>query len=155
MSEQSFQPLCAKCFHPETNHASLICNGSLTCMCEKYIAPYLYEFAQLIEKEKSERRSIMKRCEFILKHIPQTRNAGEKSFAKIYWEIWEGLKIRKNNPQALDSDTWKRLTPADTINREKRRSKQWNEELRTYDNKVIEKQTILFQTYMELAVETN
>lgn len=143
---------CAKCFHSKENHG-VVCSGSITCMCTKYEEPFLFAFAQRVEKEKHERKSIRQRCEYILENIPQSRNAGEKTFAKIYWEVWEGLRIRVNNPQALDKKTWDRLTNADTINREKRRCKQWNEELGTYDPKVKLEQTAIYQALMEMAIE--
>lgn len=142
---------CSRCFHDESNHGA-VCSGSLTCLCQKYETPILNEFAQLIEKEKSERRSIYKRCEFILEKIPQTRNAGEKTFAKIYREIWYGFKIRKDGTK-LTTDEWKRMAHDDTINREKRRCKQWNEELKTYSPEVLMKQTAIYQALMEMAIE--
>lgn len=151
---QLVENLCADCYHPKENHLSGgVCSGDLTCMCPRFIEPILYHFAQLVEKEKIVRKKIQKRCEFILEKIPQTRNAGEKSFAKIYWEIWHGFKIRKGNPQALDSDTWKRLPNADTINRAKRKVKQLHDNLKTYDPRIIEQQTAIFQAMLELTAE--
>lgn len=144
---------CADCFHPEVNHG-VVCSGSLECMCTKYKIPYLVLFAQKIEQEKLKRKSIKERCEFILENIPQTRNAGEKSFAKIYWEIWHGFKIRAKNPETLDLQIWKTLPIADTINREKRRCKQWNDELKTYSKEVLFHQTAIYQALMEMAIET-
>lgn len=113
----------------------------------------MFEFAQRVEQEKHIRKSIRKRCEFILKEIPQTRNAGEKSFTKIYWEIWHGFKVRVNNAQVLDKKTWDRLPNSDLINREKRRCKQYDDELKTYSKEVLWQQTAIYQALLELSVE--
>lgn len=143
---------CSKCFHEESNHEA-VCNGSLTCLCTKFETPFLNLFAQLVEKEKFERKTIFKRCEFILEKIPQTRNAGEKSFAKIFKEIWYGFKIRKDGTK-LTTDEWRRMPHDDTINREKRRCKQWNEQLKTYSPQVIFQQTAIYQALMEMSIES-
>ena len=149
---------CAKCFHELSNHINIdgtpkcICNGSITCRCEQFEEQFLVDFAQEIEKEKAIRRSIKARCEYILEKIPQTRNAGEKTFAKIYNEIWYGFKIRKENT-VLNTEIWKRLPNQDTINREKRRCKQHNEDYKTYDPSVIRKQGLIYQALLELAIE--
>src|SRR5690242_5114049 len=108
---------CANCFHERNAHHDGVCMGKLECQCSNFVEPFLFEFAHRVEEEKHIRKSVEKRCEYILEKIPQSRNAGEKSFVKIYWEIWEGFKVRKGDAQVLDSNTWKRLTPADTINR--------------------------------------
>lgn len=140
---------CADCFHPKENHVDGVCNGSLTCMCPKYVEPILFEFAQLVEKEKADRKSINKRVRWILETIPKTRNAGEKTFYKIYIEIWYGFKIRKEGTK-MTSEDWKRLPNQDTVNREKRRCKHNDESLKTYDPQVIQKQNVIFQALMEL-----
>lgn len=148
--------ICAKCFHKEENHDGGICTGDLTCLCPKFIPPYLARFAQEIEKEKYVRKGITKRCDFILEKIPQTRNAGEKNFPKIYLEIWHGFKIRKfaKNCTPLTTEMFNKLPIADTINREKRRCKQWNVKLRTYNPKVIMEQTAIYEALMEMAIES-
>jgi len=144
---------CAECFHNKENHYEKgVCTGDLTCRCDHYVEPFLYAFAQRVEEEKHIRKSINKRCEFILEKIPQTRNAGEKSFAKIYREIWYGFKIRKEGTK-LTIEEWKRMPHDDTINREKRRCKQWNEELQTYDVKVQWEQTAIYQALLEMSIE--
>lgn len=149
---------CAKCFHEKDNHINIdgspkcVCNGSLECRCEMFEEPFLVDFAHEIEKEKSIRKSIRERCEYILEKIPQTRNAGEKTFAKIYNEIWYGFKIRKSGT-VMDSETWKRLPNQDTINREKRRCKHDNENLKTYSPEVIRKQTVIYQALLEMSAE--
>jgi len=150
---------CAKCFHEKENHLLMdgtnncVCNGSLQCRCDLFEEPYLVLFAQRIEEEKYQRKSIHKRCSYILEKIPQTRNAGEKTFAKIYKEIWHGFKIRKNYSTPFTTDKWLEMPSDDTINREKRRCKQWNEKLRTYDPEVIMEQTAIYQALMEMAIE--
>jgi len=106
----------------------------------------------MVEKEKFERKSIFKRCEYILEKLPQTRNAGEKTFAKIFKEIWYGFKIRKEGTK-LTTNEWKRMPHDDTINREKRRCKQWNEQLKTYSPEVIMQQTVIYQALMEMSIE--
>ena len=143
---------CANCFHAKENHTSGVCSGSLTCMCEKYIEPFLFAFAHRVEQEKHERKSIKKRCEYILEHIPKTRNAGEKTFYKIYIEIWHGFKIRKQNT-SLTMEEWKRLPNQDTINREKRRCKQLNEELKTYSPQIKYEQAAIYQALLEMAID--
>ncbi len=153
MSEQLVASTCSNCYHPKENHQA-ICNGSLTCMCTKYVAPFLYEFAHRVEQEKHLRKDIYSRCEYILREIPQTRNAGEKTFYRIFLEIWEGLKIRVNNPQVLDKKTWERLSNAETVGRERRRVKHEHPELKTYDGKVLWHQTAIFQALLEMSVES-
>jgi hypothetical protein len=148
---------CARCFHPKENHINIdgtpkcVCNGSLQCMCDTWEEPYLAEFAQMVEKKKHELKTIKQRCEFILEKIPRTRNAGEKSFAKIYKEIWYGFKIRKEGT-TLNTEEWKRMPHDDSINREKRRVKE-NPQLATYDPETIRKQNAIWEAYMELAIE--
>lgn len=154
MSQEMFSSLCAnpKCNHPKENHTQVVCNGDLMCMCEKYEEPEIYAFFQEVEAQKEKLKTVEKRCKFLLEKIAPSRNAGEKNFCKIYWEIFENLKIRKGNPQALDTNTWKRLTNADTINRAKRKVKADNPELATYNPEVREHQSQLFQAYSEWAV---
>lgn len=159
---------CAKCFHPKENHkpvdiprnyeknpddfASHICTGSINCDCQHFEEAYLVDFVQEIEKQKSIRKTIYQRCFYILDKIAPTRNAGEKTFAKIYNEIWYGFKIRAKGTNYTLVD-YKRLPNADTVNREKRRVKQANSRLQTYDPLVIGQQTTIFQAYLELAAE--
>lgn len=141
---------CADCFHEQYNHHDGVCTGSITCMCSKYVEPFLYEFAQRVEEEKFIRKSIGKRCEWILENLPTTRNAGEKTFYKIYIEIWYGFKIRKEGTK-LTTEEWKRLPNQDTINREKRRCKHNDESLKTYSPQVQMQQTAIFQALLEMA----
>lgn len=148
------EPLCVECTHKKDRHlAPGVCNGSILCQCQGFVEPVLSQFFMEIEKAKMELRTMEKRCEFILEKIPQTRNAGEKSFYKVYIEIWHGFKIRKGRPSFLDTDTWKNLPNQDTINRAKRKCKQFHEELRTYDADVLERQATLYQAVMEWAKE--
>lgn len=112
----------------------------------------MFEFAHRVEEEKHLRKDFYRRCEFILREIPATRNAGEKSFAKIYKEIWFGFKIRKEGTK-LTTDEWKRLPHDDTINRAKRKVKQDNPELATYDKEVLWHQTAIYQALLEMSVE--
>ncbi len=150
---------CADCFHPKENHElvdggpNAICNGSLQCRCEHYQEPFLVEFAQFIEKEKARRRSIKARCKIILERIPQTRNCHDKTFPKIYKEVWHGFKIRKHGSTLFTTDKWNEMPADDDINREKRRVKEHNDNLKTYDPKVLRKQELVFQTMLELAAE--
>lgn len=151
--------LCAKCFHAKENHLNIdgtpkcVCNGSLQCMCDTFVEPFLERFAQRIEQEKKTRKDVKKRCEYILEEIPQTRNAGEKTFAKIYKEIWHGVKIRKHaeNSTAVTTGLYEQIPHDDTINREKRRLKQHNDGLKTYSPQVLREQSAIYQTMMELA----
>ncbi len=129
-----------------------ICTAAIDCSCEHFEEPYVLQFAKDIDKAKHERLTIYERCIYILTRIPQTRNASEKTFGKIYNEIWHGAKIRKSTSN-LTSDVWDRSMPSDTINREKRRAKVNHPNLQTYDPKVLKQQTVLFQAYMELAAE--
>ncbi len=152
-------PECANCFHSKYNHKPIegydnchICTGSLECRCEKYEEPYLTEFAQNIEKEKVKRWSIFDRCEHILKTIPQIRNSGEKTFYKIYIEIWFGFKIRAAST-SLTKKEWDRLPNQDTVSRERRRVKQHNPDLESYDPKVIKGKAAIYETLMEMATE--
>ena len=143
---------CADCFHAESNHKDGVCNGSLTCMCPKYNPPFLFDFAQRVEEEKHIRKSIYKRVQYILEQIPTTRNAGEKTFYKIYIEIWYGFKIRKEGT-TLSTEEWKRLPNQDTVSRERRRVKEDHEELKTYDKQVLFHQTAIYQALLEISTE--
>lgn len=150
---------CSNCFHPEENHKPLegfkgfhICTGSLECRCEHFEPQMLRQFAARIEEEKHRRRTIKQRCEYLLEMIPPTRNAGEKTFAKIYREVWYGFKIRKEGTKFTTED-WKRMPHDDTINREKRRLKQHNDEYKTYDKQVLMEQTAIFQALVEMSLE--
>lgn len=149
---------CAGCFHEEENHQQMdgtpncICSGSITCRCEHFDVPYLVEFAQRIEEEKYIRKNIFDRCLYILDKLPPTRNAGEKTFAKIYNEIWYGFKIRKANT-TINTEVWKRLPNQDTINREKRRVKQKFPQFATYSKEVLMEQTAIFQALVEMSAE--
>src|SRR5574342_114701 len=142
---------CARCFHNQENHGA-VCSGSLTCMCQKYVPQELADFAHEVEKIKSETKAIFLRCKFILEKIPPSRNASDKTFPKIYKEIWFGFKIRKEGT-SLTTDEWKRMPSDDKINREKRRVKQHHPELKTYDPNMIKHQEASYQAYLELAVE--
>lgn len=145
---------CADCNHKKESHISAgVCSGSVSCQCKGFVEPILSKFFMEIEKAKNELRAIEKRCGFILEKIPKTRNAGEKTFYKIYIEIWHGFKIRKGSPSVLDTDTWKSLPNQDTINRGKRKCKQFHEELRTYNPEMMERQATLYQAVMEWAGE--
>ncbi len=141
---------CAKCFHPRENHGA-ICSGSIECFCEEFIEPVLEEFAQRVEKYKAEHKGLYKRAKFILTKIPTTRNAGDKSFPKIYKEIWYGVKIRKAGTN-LTYDVWKKIPSDDWINRAKRHVKEEYPELKTYNPKVLFEQTALYQAMMEMAI---
>lgn len=158
---------CARCFHPKENHEKIkmpdlgkppgsfgshICTGSLECTCQHYEEPFLYDMAQEVEKIKSRIKSIYQRCRYILQKIPPTRNAGEKSFGRIYREIWYGFKIRAAGTEITIAQ-YKRMPHDDSINREKRRVKAANSTLQTYDPTVIEKQGMIYQCYLELAAE--
>ena len=139
------------CDHPNENHAGGICTGSLECLCQKFLEPVLEQFAQEVEAKKARLKSVYDRCKFILQKIPPTRNAREKSFAKIYREIWYGFKIRKEGTK-LTTQEWRRMKHDDTINRQKRMVKNDHPELQTYDSKVLYHQTALYQAIIEQAV---
>lgn len=141
---------CADCNHFEFNHAGAVCNGDLTCMCLKFIRPALVAFAQEIEMQKAKLRSVYARCKYILEKIPPTRNAGEKTFAKIYREIWYGFKIRKEGTK-LTTEEFKRMKHDDTINRQKRQVKADNSSLATYDPEILYHQSALYQAIIEMS----
>lgn len=149
---------CSGCFHEKENHLNMdgsqncICNGSIECRCELFKEPFLEEFAQRVEEEKLIRKTINARCKYVLEKIPQTRNAGEKTFAKIYREIWYGFKIRKAGTE-ITTEQYYRMPHDDTINREKRRLKAENPILATYDPKVSKSQAAIYVACMELAIE--
>jgi len=140
------------CNHPIENHRSSICNGDLTCFCEKFIEPVLEQFAQEVEANKATMKSVYDRSRYILRKLPPTRNAGEKSFADIYREIWYGFKIRAKGT-TLTRKERKRMKHDDTINRAKRFVKADYPELKTYNPKVLYHQTALYQAIMEMSVE--
>jgi len=141
---------CGDCFHPEENHG-LVCSGSLTCLCSKFVRSELYEFAEEIEKVKLVYKSLIERCQYILEKIPQLRNAGEKSFYKAYIWIWHDFKIRKGTE--LDTNAWKHLPNQDSVNRAKRFVKHEHEDLKTFNKEVLIHQTAIFQALQEMAIE--
>lgn len=143
---------CAKCFHKKEVHHDNVCMGELSCQCSTFVEPYLFEFAQRVEEEKHIRKSIYQRCQYILENIPQTRNAGEKTFYKIFIEIWFGFKIRKDGMK-MDKEVWDRLPNQDSISREKRRVKHDHPELGTYDKEILWHQKAIFQSLLELSYE--
>ena len=143
---------CADCFHSKENHHDGVCMGDLSCQCFKYAEPFLFEFAQRVEQEKHIRKDFQRRCQWILENIPQTRNAGERTFYKIYIEIWHGFKIRKEGTK-MTTEEWKRLPNQDSINRAKRKCKQLHDELKTYSPEVQMHQTAIFQALLEMSSE--
>ncbi len=148
----------ANCDHPLENHINMdgsekcICNGSITCTCEKFEVQVLEDFAQRIEVEKAKRKSIYDRAYWLLENLEPIRNAGERTFYKVYIEIWYGFKIRKAGTM-IDTKVWERLPNQDSVNREKRRVKQKNPDMATYDKEVLMHQTAIFQALVEMAVE--
>lgn len=143
---------CANCFHGQESHPPEgICRGSISCLCQKFVPSELVEFAQEVERFKSEYKKVYQRCKFILTKIPPSRNASDKSFPKIYKEIFHGIKIRKTWSN-LNTDLWKAAPSDDRINRAKRLVKHENPELATYDKKVLFEQTALYQALMEMAI---
>ena len=122
------------------------------CFCEKFVEPVLAAFAAEVEVYKAKRWNIFDKCKYILEKIPQTRNAGEKTFAKIYNEIWFGFKIRASGT-SLTTEEWKRMPNQDTISRERRRVKQLNPSLATYSPKVLMHQTAIWEALMEMSTE--
>lgn len=145
---------CADCFHQESNHLSGgVCSGSITCQCPKYNPPFLFEFAQRVEEEKHVRKSLYKRVEWLLERLPTLRNAGEKSFYKVFIEVWYGVKIRKSSGLTLTKDVWDRIPNAETVGRERRRVKADHPELATYDKEVLWHQTAIFQALLEMSAE--
>jgi len=143
---------CVECHHVESCHISSICNGSITCLCPKYIPTILVEFAQEVEMQKDKLKSVYKRCKYILEQIPPSRNAGEKTFAKIYREIWYGFRIRKEGT-SLNVKEWKRMEHDDTINRQKRLVKADYDNLATYKKEMLYHQTALWQAIIEQVTE--
>lgn len=142
---------CASCFHEEENHKTSICNADLMCLCQEFVRPILVEFAQKIEENKKILKTFYDRCKFILEKIPQSRNAGSKSFYKIYLYVWHGIAVRKDTK--LDYSTWKRMPVSSSVNRSKRFVKQDHEELRTYKHEMLMEQTALYQAIVEMAIE--
>ena len=139
-----------KCNHDQQNHIKSICDGAIDCMCEQFVQPVLAAFAAEVEVCKAKRWTIYDRCKYILEKIAPTRNAGEKSFSKIYNEIWYGFKIRASGT-SLTTEEWKRLPSADTVNREKRRVKEHHPHLATYSPEVARHQSAIWLALMEMA----
>jgi len=143
---------CAKCFHIKEAHHDGVCMGDLSCQCFKFEEPFLFEFAQRVEEEKHIRKSIYNRVQYILENIPQTRNAGEKTFYKIFIESWYGFKIRKEGMK-MSTEVWERLPNQDSVSREKRRVKHDHPELATYDKTVLQHQNAIFMALLEMSYE--
>jgi len=161
---------CARCFHPKENHvkvqnlqvsfekdpqsfSSHICTGSIDCICQHFEEPVLMEFAQEVEANKANLKTKYARSKYILSKLPPTRNAGSKTFYKIYNEIWHGIKIRNNCSMELTPELWKRLPVSSSVNRAKRFVKADHPELKTYDPKMLFHQTALYQAIVEMAAE--
>ena len=144
---------CADCFHSKESHHDGVCMGDLTCQCPKFVEPFLFEFAQRVEQEKHTRKSITKRVKWMLEELPTTRNAGEKTFYKIFIEVWYGVKMRKNSGTTMTKEVWDRLPNQDAVSREKRRVKQNNPELASYDKEVIQQKTAIYQALLEMSYE--
>ncbi len=142
--------LCENCHHFSENHAA-VCNGSIECLCEKYISPVILEFAQAIEKYKASNKAIYDRVKFVLEKIPSSRNASEKQIGDIYREIWYGFKIRATGTSITTKER-NRMPGDDSINRQKRFVKADNPQLRTYDSKVQWEQSALYLAIKEMAV---
>lgn len=149
MTEQINTNICGHCYHDKSSHHDGVCMGDLSCHCFTFVENELYNLALEVEKAKLTIKSIEKRCKFLLEKIPQLRNAGEKSFYKVFIEFWYGFKIRKGEPSKMDTDTWKRLPNQDTVNRAKRKVKQHNDDLKTYDPETLRKQEVMFQAITE------
>jgi len=92
---------------------------------------------------------------WMLEELPTIRNAGEKTFYKIYIEIWYGVKIRKNSGITLTNDVWDRIPNQDTVSREHRRvtDKDHFPELGSYDKEVEWHKTAIFQALLEMSIE--
>lgn len=127
--------------------------GDLTCKCEKFVPNELYQFAMEIESAKNKIKDIKRRCQIILEKIPQSRNAGEKTFYKVYIEFWHGFKIRKGSSTSLNTDMWKILPNQDTVSRAKRLVKQHNDDLKTYDPEMIKRQEVMYQAVLEFVTD--
>lgn len=141
---------CENCFHKKENHQEgSFCTGDLTCMCQKFIEPFLNEMAQEIELYKHNAKTIRDRCKFLLEKYPHLRNATEKTFCKVYKSIWYGFWPSKKT--IYDNEKFKRMPHDDSINREKRRIKA--KDLPTIDDIILEHQQRKFEAYMELAIE--
>lgn len=158
MSQQQTANTCADCFHPEHNHSSGgVCSGSITCMCSKYNPPFLFEFAQRIEKEKHDRKGLFKRIKWLLEEIPSLRNSGEKSFYRVFIEVWYGVKIRKYSGLTLTRDVWDRIPSQDSVSRERRRvtDNKHFPELGSYNKEVLWHKTAIFQALLEMSTEAD
>jgi hypothetical protein len=142
--------LCANCHHEEEAHA-LICRGDITCLCEKFVPPILFEFAQKIDRAKDELKTHYQRCKWLLEKLPATRNAGSKTFYKVYCEIWHGVKIRKE--LGITTKEWKAMPVSSTVNRSKRFVKQDHPELGTYSPQMLIEQSALWEAIVEMAIE--
>ena len=140
-------------FQQTDTYISHICTGSLWCRCEHFEEQHLVQFAAEIAEIKQKKWNQFDKAKYILEKIPQTRNAGEKTFAKIYNEIWFGFKIRAKGT-SLTTDEFNKLPSADSVNREKRRAKQLDPTLATYDGKVLKHQAAIYQALMEMAAGT-
>jgi len=147
-------PKCGnpKCNHPRENHG-VICNGSIECFCEYWVEPILEPFFQEVEVNKEKLKTNYERCKYILSKLPPTRNAGSKTFYKIYNEIWHGVKIRKKISMQLTPELWKRLPVSSSVNRAKRFVKDDYPELQTYDPETLFHQQTLYQAIVEMSRE--
>jgi len=79
------------------------------------------------------------------------RNAGSKSFYRVYCEIWYGVKIRKE--LGITSKQWKVMPVSSTVNRAKRFVKEDHPQLQTFSSEMLIEQTALYQAIVEMAVE--
>lgn len=146
---------CSKCFHEKENHPPTkegFCNGSLSCMCNKYEEP-ISEFVNEINRSLATHTSIEGKVKYLLVKIPTLRNAGEKSFARAYKKLVHGFGPTKDG-EKLTTKKFKEMPHDDSINRAKRKIQQHHELLASYNVKVINMKGATQEGIMEwLAVE--
>lgn len=155
LSEPKTATTCANCFHEKEHHHDGVCMGRIDCQCFNYVEPVLFEFAQRVEQEKHVRKGLFKRIKWTLEELPTLRNAGEKTFYKVFIEIWYGVKIRKYTGLVLTKDVWDRIPNQDSVSRERRRvtDDDHHPELRSYDKEVVWHKTAIYQALMEMSAE--
>lgn len=143
--------MCADCFHEKGNHSGAICSGSLTCLCEKFIEPYLVEWAQEVEMYKAQHRAVSDRVKYMLEKWPHLRNARDKTLGKVYKSIWHGFWPSKNT--VYTQAKFREMPETDTITRAKRFVMKKHPELQSFDQEFIRHKEAKFQAYLELAIE--
>jgi len=133
-----------RCNHIQENHEKSICDGTIDCMCEKFVVP-ISDFINTINATIVHFKGVEKKVEYILEKIPNLRNSGSKSFPRAYKKLVYNINQNEPIPRGL----WKTIPADDTITRAKRHVQQHNPDLVKFDINVIRRDVAIQQGILE------